>query len=79
MEFGLVHLIIIGLSLAWIIISFLLDAKIGNSVLSYALFVVGCLFFNYNQIFIGGLCIIIAICFLVLFFLIYKNEHHWEK
>ena len=78
MELTLFQLVAIGLTVAWVIISFILDKKTGTSVMSYALFVIGCLFYNYGQIFRGSICIIIAICSLILFFLIYKNEHRWE-
>ena len=79
MEFGFFHLFAIGFTVAWVVITFLLDTKAGTSVLSYALFVVGCLAYYYDHIFFGSICVVLGICVLILFFLIYKNEHNWRS
>lgn len=79
MEFGFFHLFAIGFTAAWVVITFILDTKAGTSVLSYALFVAGCLLYYYNHIFVGSICVVLGICVLILFFLIYKNEHNWHS
>lgn len=78
MNATLFQLFAAGFTIAWVVISFLLDKKTGTSVLSYALFVVGYLLLTYNLVFWGSLAIIAGICMLVLFFLIYKQENHWK-
>lgn len=78
MNSTLFQLFAAGFTIAWVVISFLLDKKTGTSVLSYALFVVGYLLLTYNLVFWGSLAIITGICTLVLFFLIYKQEKHWK-
>lgn len=79
MEFGFITLFAFGFTLAWVVISFVLDKKTGTSVMSYALFVFGCILYFYEKIIWGSLAVVGGICMLLLFFLIYKNEHHWEK
>lgn len=79
MELGLFQLVAAGLTVAWVAISFILDKKTGTSVLSYALFVFGVVLYELNQIFWGSVAVIIGTCTLILFFLIYKNEHNWSN
>ena len=79
MEIGLFQLVAAGLTIAWVAISFILDKKTGTSVLSYALFVFGVVLFELDQIFWGSVAVIIGTCTLILFFLIYKNEHNWSS
>lgn len=78
MKLGLFQLVSVGLTVAWVIISFILDKKTGTSVMSYAMFVFGVVLFELDQIFWGSIAVVIGICMLVLFFLIYKNEHDWS-
>ena len=78
MELTFFSLFAIGFTAAWVIISFILDKKTGTSVLSYALFVVGCLLYYVNEVFFGSFAVILGICMLLLFFLIYKHEHDWD-
>ena len=73
------QLFVAAFTLAWVIISFMLDKKVGTSVLSYALFVIGCLLYYYNEIIWGSITVVAGICMLVLFFLIYKNEKSWSN
>lgn len=79
MEIGLFQLVAAGLTVAWVAISFILDKKTGTSVLSYALFVFGVVLFELNKIFWGSIAVILGTCMLILFFLIYKNEHNWNN
>ena len=79
MELGLFQLVAIGLTIAWVAISFILDKKTGTSVLSYALFVFGVVLYELNEIFWGSIAVILGTCMLILFFLIYKNEHNWKS
>lgn len=79
MEIGLFQLVASGLTIAWIIISFILDKKTGTSVMSYAMFVFGVVMFEIDEAFWGSVAVLIGICMLILFFLIYKNEHNWES
>lgn len=79
MKLGLFQLVAAGLTVAWVAISFILDKKTGTSVLSYALFVFGVVLFELNQIFWGSIAVILGTCMLILFFLIYKNEHSWNN
>lgn len=79
MELGLFQLVAAGLTVAWIVISFVLDKKTGTSVMSYAMFVFGVVLFELDQVFWGSIAVVIGICTLILFFLIYKNEHLWER
>ena len=78
MELGLFQLVACGLTVAWIAISFILDKKTGTSVMAYALYIFGVLLFDRGVVFWGSIAIITGTCMLILFFLIYKNEHHWE-
>ena len=78
MELGFIPLFAIGFTVAWVAISFILDKKTGTSVLSYALFVLGCILYYENSVFVGSICVVLGICMLLLFFLIYKNEHNWK-
>lgn len=79
MEIGLFQLVAAGLTVAWVAISFILDKKTGTSVLSYALFVFGVVLFELHQIFWGSIAVVAGTCTLILFFLIYKNEHNWSS
>ena len=77
MELGLFQLVACGLTVAWITISFILDKKTGTSVMAYALYIFGVLLFDRGIVFWGSIAIITGTCMLILFFLIYKNEHNW--
>lgn len=79
MEIGLFQLVAAGLTIAWVVISFILDKKTGTSVLSYAMFVFGVVLYELNQVFWGSIAVLIGTCTLVIFFLIYKNEHMWNS
>ena len=79
MELGLFQLVALGLTVAWVAISFILDKKTGTSVMSYALFVFGVVLYELKQIFFGSICVIVGTCMLILFFLIYKNEQNWHS
>lgn len=79
MELSFFPLFAIGFTVAWVVISFILDKKTGTSVLSYALFVVGCLLYYTEKVFLGSIAVVLGICMLVLFFLIYKNENNWSS
>ncbi len=78
MEFGFISLFAIGFTVAWVAISFILDKTTGTSVMSFALFVLGCILYYENKVVVGSICVVVGICMLLLFFLIYKNEHKWK-
>lgn len=79
MELGLFQLVAAGITVAWIAISFILDKKTGTSVMSYALFVFGVVLYELKQVFWGSIAVVGGTCMLILFFLIYKNEHNWKS
>ena len=79
LDLGLFQFVALGLTCAWVVISFILDKKTGTSVLSYALYVLGVILFEKGQAIFGTILIVLGTCMLILFFLIYKNEHNWNS